>query len=191
MNKSCKIGSEEGWLRMLYPPLTTITAGLSFDAYLDFPHWCGSISADLVPIGPFLPYSLLDFDCSLNYRSLEGGYIGLPMVMENELVFLKVQMVELSSTLLKELKWDILAEKRRETEEPTKAQRVGRTTHWPTPGARSLSLPAQAKGTPAQGLVGKSTTSTGEQAASSGRQLSYAAVGAAYTGVAAGRPVEE
>jgi hypothetical protein len=58
------------------------------------------------------------------------------------------------------------------------------------PGGRSAPLPAQAKGTPAQGPVGKSTASTGEQAASSGRQLSYAEAGKAYAGLVAGRPVQ-
>jgi hypothetical protein len=38
--------------------------------------------------------------------------------------------------------------------------------------------------------VVKPTASTGERAASTGRQLSYAEVGAAYSGVVAGRPVE-
>jgi hypothetical protein len=60
----------------------------------------------------------------------------------------------------------------------------------PLSGAGSAPLPAQAKGSSAQGLVVKPTTSTGEQAASSGRQLSYAEVGATYAGVVTGRPVK-
>jgi hypothetical protein len=41
------------------------------------------------------------------------------MVTEDELAFLKVHLAELSPTVLKQLKWDILAEKRRREAEAT------------------------------------------------------------------------
>jgi hypothetical protein len=74
--------------------------------------------------------------------------------------------------------------------------RLGRfdgTCYW-APGARAAvrsrvrALPAQAKGSSAQGLVVKPTASTGKEAATSGRQLSYAEVGEACAGVVVGRP---
>jgi hypothetical protein len=78
---------------------------------------------------------------------------------------------------------------------PTSWTRPTQPVRWnqapgPMSGAGSPPLPTQAKGTPAQGPLVKSTASLGEQAASSDRQLSYAAVRAAYAGVVAGRPVK-
>jgi hypothetical protein len=58
----------------------------------------------------------------------------------------------------------------------------------PLSGVGSAPLPAQAKGSTAQGPVMKPTASTAEQAASSGRQLSYAEVGGTYAGIVTGRP---
>jgi hypothetical protein len=66
-----------------------------------------------------------------------------------------------------------------------------RPAHGPVSRARSAPLLSQARGIPDQGVMVKSTASTGEQAASNGRQLSYSEVDEGYAGVAAGRPVEE
>jgi hypothetical protein len=47
------------------------------------------------------------------------------MVTEEELAFLKVQLAELSPTVVKQLKRDIVSEKRREAAEPAKTERSG------------------------------------------------------------------
>jgi hypothetical protein len=164
---------------------------------------------------------------------------------EEELAFLKAHLGELSPAVVRQLKPDIVAEKKkREAEAAAKAKGSGerltgqpsgrqpgsaggetsvsekdpepqrasvKPTSWTRPtravtwnlplGARrpapgplsgvvSAPLPAQAKGSYAQGPVVLPTASTGEQAAFSGRQISYAEVGAAYAGVLAGRPVK-
>jgi hypothetical protein len=159
---------------------------------------------------------------------------------EEELAFLKAHLDEPSPALLRELKRDIVAEKKPrltlslkgrandllvcpvglyralpagETSASQKAPRatVGKrkankldksgsggsmepATSRPAPGllsgAGSAPLPAQAKGSSAQGTVVKPTASMGEQAAFSGRQISYADVFAAYAGVVAERPIK-
>jgi hypothetical protein len=151
------------------------------------------------------------------------------VVTEEELAFLKVHLAELSPTVLKQLKRDIVAEKRREAEVPAKAKGSGErpsgsqpgsagewispskkalrvtagkpkanqlnssdsggpmdpATRCPAPGpmagAASAPLTARAKGTLAQGPVGKSTASTGEQAASSGGQHHWHTLGLSLT----------
>jgi hypothetical protein len=161
---------------------------------------------------------------------------------EGELAFLKSHLGELSTAILRQLKCDILAEKKkREDEAATKAKWSGErptgqprgrqpgsvgdfclpegpraaackrkaneldssdssgskepATRLPAPGPLSgtgtAPLPAQAKGSTAQGSVVLHTASTGEQATSSGRKSSYAEVGAEYAGVVAGDRLKE